>query len=106
QAVALLAALGYETSDAETAEAALDLIAAAPPFDLMLSDVVLPDMKGPALAEQVRRIAPDIAVVYMTGYAAGAFEHHGEEDKSTRLINKPFTKAELARVIHDTLRFK
>ena len=63
-----------------------------------------PDLKGPALVEQIRRIIPDIAVVYMTGYAEGAFEHHAGEDKSTRLINKPFSQAQLAQVLHDVMQ--
>ncbi|MBT5037417.1 MAG: PAS domain-containing protein [Rhodospirillaceae bacterium] len=105
QAVNLLVALGYETSDAATAEAAIALVTDAQPFDLLLSDVILPDLRGPALAERVKRRVPDIAVVYMTGYAEGAFEHHDGKDKLTRLINKPFSKAELGRVIHDALRF-
>jgi PAS domain S-box-containing protein len=104
QAVNLLLTLGHRAYPAESGQAALNLLSEGPPFDLLLSDVVLPDLNGPALAEAVRHRDPEIVVVFMTGYARGAFEHHAEEGKVTRLLNKPFSKAELSRTIYDALR--
>ena len=104
QTVNLLLSLGYRAYPVDSGQAALKLLKEMLAFDLLLSDVVLPDLKGPALVEIVRQQDPDIAVLYMTGYADGAFEHHAEENKSTRLINKPFTKAQLARSVHDALK--
>ena len=104
QAEQLLASLGYETTPAETARAALNLIAASPRFELILSDVVLPDLNGPALAEEILHRDPDAAILFMTGYAKGTFEHHAKEEKSAHLINKPFSRAELARAVYDALQ--
>ena len=104
QTVNLLLSLGYRAYPVDSGQAALKQLAEMPSFDLLLSDVVLPDLNGPSLVEIARRQDPDIAVLYMTGYADGAFEHHAEENKSTGLINKPFTEAQLARSVHDALR--
>jgi signal transduction histidine kinase len=88
---------GYHVIDAPGGEAALRA-AASERIDLLLSDVVMPGMSGPELAEQLRKSQPGVRVLHMSGHAAGA----GGPDARPALpdlIEKPFTSAELlARV--------
>jgi len=103
-AVALLSGLGYEVLDADTAEAALEVIEQGEPIDLLLSDVILPGtMNGPDLTDIVRRQSPTTRFVYMTGYAEEAFNNNAEQDGHTPIIRKPFKTVELAAVIRSVL---
>ncbi len=55
----------------------------------------MPGMNGRQLAEAAARKAPHLSVIYMTGYTRNAVVHNGVLDPNTRLLNKPFTLAEL-----------
>ena len=96
-AVSLLSDLGYETVEANCAQTALDLMAHTGAIDLVLSDVVLPGaMNGPDMVAEIQRDIPAIRIVYMTGYAEEAFDHHGKLDERTHIIHKPFRKFDFA----------
>ena len=103
-AVGLLSDLGYEISEAGSAEAALDVLKKNSAFDLLLSDVVLPGaMNGPDLGAEVRRRYSITNIVYMTGYAKDAFNGHAELDDRSHVIQKPFKKEDLAVMIRSVL---
>ncbi len=98
-AVALLKELGYRTIEAETAPAALDLLANGKNVRLVFSDVVLPgEIDGLALARTVCIRYPHIPVVLTTGYTK-VFE----TDPEFPLLRKPYQIAALGRVIHEAL---
>jgi signal transduction histidine kinase len=67
------------------------------PIHVLLSDVVMPSMKGPELAEQVRRGRPDIKVLFMSGYAGDSEELERNLVVGARFLRKPFTPDELDR---------
>ncbi len=91
--------LGYRTVEAETASAALDVLAAGKHVRLVFSDVVLPgQIDGLALARTVSTKYPDIPVVLTTGYTK-VFE----TDPEFPLLRKPYQIAALGRIIHDAL---
>ena len=71
--------------------------------DLLLTDVVMPGMSGRVLAEQARRLKPDIKVLFMTGYSQNAIVHEGRLDPGVNLVQKPVTPSELAIRIRDLL---
>ncbi len=102
-AVEALRELGYQALEAESARAALALLAEHPEIDLLLTDVVMPEKNGRQLTEQVLRERPDLPVIYMTGYTRNAIVHNGTLDPGTNLLTKPFTllqlEAELRRVL-------
>ncbi len=99
-AVSLLADLGYQTIEANCAQTALDLMQHAGAIDLVLSDVVLPGaMNGPDLAGEIQRSVPAVKIVYMTGYAEEAFDHHSALNERTHIIHKPFRKFDFASAI-------
>jgi two-component system NtrC family sensor kinase len=98
-AVSLLKELGYRTVEADTASAALDVLAAAKNIRIVFSDVVLPgQIDGLALARTVTAKYPQIPVVLTTGYTK-VFE----TDSEFPLLRKPYQIAALGRIIHDAL---
>lgn len=96
-AEATLAGLGYRVTGVENGPRALEILQAMGPFALMLVDVVLTGgMNGRQVAEAARAIAPDMRVLYMSGYTENAIVHHGRLDPGVHLLGKPFRRAELA----------
>ena len=93
---ATLLRLGYDVLAAEGPSAALRLWREHHrQIALVLTDVVMPEMTGARLAELLRRDRPDVAILYMTGYDAGALEGlpHAE------LVTKPFDELTLAQTL-------
>ncbi|GIE27281.1 hypothetical protein Ait01nite_003260 [Actinoplanes italicus] len=72
-------------------------------IDLMLTDVVMPQMHGRQLAEHVRDARPGLPVVYMSGYAQPFITGEGTLEPNTILITKPFTQAELLERLREAL---
>jgi len=102
----VLATYGYQVITAESGADALrknDLTRGR--IDLVLTDVVMPHMRGRELADQLRRLRPGIKVLFMSGYDDPADGNVGARDASTGFIQKPFTPDELAAKIKDLLGF-
>jgi len=72
-------------------------------IDLILSDVVLPDISGPAMVQELKQHLIDTAVMYMSGYTDEAIVHHGVLTPGVSFLQKPFTSEKLARTIRDVL---
>ena len=103
-AVTLLGNLGYQTKAAATAAAALEQLGATARINLLLTDVVLAGgMNGRALATEVKRRAPEIQILYMSGYTENAIMHQGRLDTDAELLQKPFRRADLARAVRKVL---
>jgi DNA-binding NtrC family response regulator len=85
---------GYVVLDAPGAAKALSL-AAEHDFALLLTDVVMPDVSGRALAEELCTNYPGSRVLYMSGYSEGVLEPAGELDSEFQLIHKPFNEKDL-----------
>jgi PAS domain S-box-containing protein len=102
--VALLSNLGYQVMEAATGPAALEQLGSTTRVNLLLTDVVLPGgMNGRELAAEVEQCAPGIPVLYMSGYAEDAITHHGRLDPDAELLQKPFSRADLARAVRKIL---
>ena len=99
----ILRDLNYQVIEAKDSASAMRLLEADRPFDLMLTDVVLPGISGRALADEVIRRRPGAKVIFMTGYSRNAIVHQGRLDRGTELISKPLTEATVARKIRQVL---
>jgi CheY-like chemotaxis protein len=71
-------------------------------IDLLVTDVIMPGMNGPALAKQVRELRPEIKILYMTGYS-GEFVRTDMLIPGVSFIQKPFMPADLRRKIRKLL---
>jgi CheY-like chemotaxis protein len=95
---------GYKVLDAGSAEQAIhtaEMFAA--PIHLLLTDVIMPGMSGRQLAEKVVSRRPQTRVVYMTGYTDDMVVQHKVLEPGVKLLQKPFTKIELALKVRSTL---
>jgi two-component system cell cycle sensor histidine kinase/response regulator CckA len=100
----ILQKAGYTVLLAESPVAAERIAASHPgPIHLMLTDVVMPGMRGPELAERLIRLRPDLRVLYMSGYTDDAIAHHGFLDAGTEFLQKPFTPLRLTQKIREVL---
>jgi CheY-like chemotaxis protein len=72
-------------------------------INLIVTDVVMPEMNGKDLATKLESIHPNIKCLYMSGYTANVIAHHGVLDKGVNFINKPFSKQDLALKIRAVL---
>jgi PAS domain S-box-containing protein len=72
-------------------------------IDLMITDVVMPQMSGRELAEHMSLLRPEMKILYMSGYTDDATVRHGLLDRQFEFIQKPFTADVLARKVRDTL---
>ncbi len=98
-----LADLGYTTLAAESAVAALRVLDERSDVDLLLTDVVMPDMNGRKLVEAALARFPKLRVLYMTGYTRNAIVHNGVLDADVQLLSKPFTVETLALKVRGAL---
>jgi len=88
--------------EAENASKALTLFHERPAeFDVVVSDVVMPGMNGPALIELLLLLQPDLKVLYMSGYANDALVHHDVVERGFVFLQKPFSPLELVRKVRE-----
>ena len=99
-----LRAKGYRVLEAPHAEAALVVASATvEPIDLLLTDMVMPGLGGPALAARLAGDRPALRVLFMTGYAPEAVDRRGHLVDAGGLLEKPFTADQLARKVREVL---
>jgi signal transduction histidine kinase/ActR/RegA family two-component response regulator len=72
-------------------------------IDLLITDVVMPDMNGVALARRLRESRPTLRVLFMSGFADDAIEHHGVVAGGRAFLQKPFTGSDLAHKVRGVL---
>ncbi len=88
---------GYTVIEAESGEAALAELANLPDgVDLIVTDVVMPQMDGPTLVRHIRKTHPDVKVVFISGYAEDAFRKNLDPYADFDLLPKPFSLNQLA----------
>lgn len=91
---------GYRVVEAEDGEEALEILEETEtPFDLMISDVVMPGMDGPSLLRAGRKLLGDARIVFISGYAEEEFSDLLSEEPDVTFLPKPFTFAELAEKV-------
>ena len=80
--------VGYLVTSVDRGTAAVPLLESEP-FDLLLTDIVMPEMDGIELAQKAAAIAPDIRVMFITGFAAVTLKASREAPRA-KMLSKPF----------------
>ena len=99
--------IGYRVIEADSGENALAQIEADPNlvFDLIITDVVMPNMDGPSLVDAVRAKQPAQRVLYISGYTEDKVrEQVGTQDEQTYFLSKPFSLKQLAGRVKEVIR--
>ncbi len=94
---------GYEVAAARDGEDGLACVNEGGTFDLVVSDVVMPVMDGPAMAREIRKIAPDLPVLFMSGYAEGQLRKEIDIEQM-HFIAKPFSVQQITDKVALVLR--
>jgi two-component system cell cycle sensor histidine kinase/response regulator CckA len=102
-AALVLESYGYRVLCAADPQEALTVARRIQDIDLVLSDVVMPQMSGVELAGELAKLRPGTPVLFMSGYAQAAIEEEGLLDVARRLVQKPFTAHELALQVRKAL---
>jgi CheY-like chemotaxis protein len=94
---------GYAVTAAATPDEALAAVARGLAPDLLVTDVVMPGMKGPELARRIHALRPGARIVFMSGYTAGTMLDRGMLPEGSVFVEKPFTSERLLRAIRKAL---
>lgn len=80
---------GYEVTAVDRGTIALPLIASQA-FDLLLTDIVMPEMDGIELSRRAATLAPHMRIMFITGFAAVALDQSADTPKNAKVLSKPF----------------
>lgn len=101
--VSILRNCGYDVQESTNAFEALIQLKRNPRFDLVITDVIMPQMSGKELHDQIKGQLPHIKVMLISGYTDDALAHHGVLDETLAFLEKPFSPAKLAKKTRDIL---
>lgn len=97
--------LGYRVLEASNGQEALDVIAVERGgVDIVISDVVMPEMDGPAFLKAVRPLHPELKIIFVSGHTNDAFREAMGDDGSFAFLQKPFSLPKLAEKVKEELR--
>ena len=100
----VLGSLGYTLLKAKSGEEAMDVCAAhSGDIDLVIADVVLPGMDGPAVVKILLKSYPGMKILYITGYPGEVVSLYGISDTERHLLQKPFSAAALTEKVREVL---
>ncbi|MFK4809443.1 cell cycle histidine kinase CckA [Devosia sp. ZW T5_3] len=100
-----LRATGYEVFEADGGEEALEVLEDIDfKIDLMISDVVMPEMDGPSLLKHVRKQMPDLKVIFVSGYAEESVRRDIEDDQSVDFLPKPYSLDQINSKVKEVLQ--
>jgi two-component system cell cycle sensor histidine kinase/response regulator CckA len=95
---------GYDVVQASTAEEAIAYLESHPePIDLLVTDVVMPGMSGPKLAEVIRQSRPNMRIIFISGYAGDEVARKGISTGDVPFVQKPYLPSQLLARIREVL---
>jgi len=98
-----LASRGYTVLEASNGVDAIEVLDKQGDVDLVVSDVVMPEMDGPTLLKELRRRNPKLKVIFVSGYAEEAFQKNLPEQEQYEFLAKPFTLKQLVSKVKETM---
>jgi PAS domain S-box-containing protein len=100
----MLQSMGYSVIEAHNGAAALQTISeASAPVDLVVTDMVMPEMSGAEMVSTLHLTQPNLRVLFLSGYAEEALSHNGRLEVGLHFLQKPFSRADLARAVRKAL---
>jgi CheY-like chemotaxis protein len=100
----VLESCGYSVIEAGDGVEALEIFEKSEKrIDLLITDVVMPRMGGPELAEKLLALVPNLPILFASGYTDDAIVRHGVLETNVNFIQKPFTIDDVARKVRDLL---
>jgi CheY-like chemotaxis protein len=95
---------GYQVSEAASGDEAFAIVQSGDiPFDLLLTDVMMPGMSGRELAEALKQQRPKLAVLFMSGHSEDIVHSRGALEPDTSFIQKSFSSETLCRKVREVL---
>lgn len=101
--VRVLSNQGYQLEEAYSGDEALKIFQKDTEFDLVLSDVIMPNMSGEEMAKQVANISPKVKFLFMSGYSEKGIVHGGILKEGIPFLPKPFRPMDLATKVREVL---
>jgi len=98
-----LTSRGYTVLEAGNGVEAIEVLEKQGHVDLVVSDVVMPEMDGPTLLKELRRRNPDLKVIFVSGYAEEAFSKNLPSQEQYEFLAKPFTLKQLVSKVKETM---
>jgi two-component system cell cycle sensor histidine kinase/response regulator CckA len=100
----MLETRGYTVHEAGSGTEALDIMEELQgKVDIVVSDVVMPEMDGPTLLREIRKNYPDLKFIFVSGYAEDAFAKNLPADAKFGFLPKPFSLKQLAVAVREML---
>ena len=100
----MLESLGYRVLATVSANEAIQTFGArGEGIDLLVTDVVMPEMNGPALVQRLKDVRPGLKHLYMSGYTANLIAEQGVKEEGTYFLAKPFSRQAIARKVRQAL---
>jgi two-component system cell cycle sensor histidine kinase/response regulator CckA len=103
-AVEALKRQGYDVIQASSGAEALEVIDVTPgKVDIVVSDVIMPELDGPSMFKELRKSDPNLKIIFMSGYPDDAFKNNLDPDTKFAFLQKPFSLAQLAAKVKEEL---
>ncbi len=100
----MLVSLGYSVLTAQSPKEAIRLLESSPQdIDLLITDVIMPEMNGRELWERISAVKMGLRCLYMSGYTADMIARQGLLEEGVQLISKPFTRTDLAAKVRQAM---
>jgi PAS domain S-box-containing protein len=101
----MLEQLGYTVLAESSPRAALERVKhRSGRIDMLITDVIMPEMNGRELAGRIRELYPEVRLLFMSGYPADVIAEQGVLDRGVQFIQKPFSMKDIAEKVHAALR--
>ena len=94
---------GYNVLAAASPAEAIEIVQSGARIDVLLTDVLLPEMSGHVLARKIHALRPNLPLVYTSGYVNDDVDERGAAQRAPRHLEKPFSAEELAAAIGGAL---